>query len=203
MSLDLERFRVGSLPSLYYIPEAVSVQEEERLLREIRASKQAWKVVSGKAACMQQCLPCYLSAQLATRGSRPGAVEESSARTPLALPRAACCGTAAGVAGVWLKASRPCLSPIVARCRPPATKLGRYCAQKGLNCLALAGLAAAAAGATSGGDWHLGGRLWGAAAAQPRTRQCIPGASSCTVCPLCLPPDTVLGKSRMKKVQVM
>lgn len=48
MSLDLERFRVGSLPSLFYIPEAVGAEEEQRLLREIRASKQAWKTVSGK-----------------------------------------------------------------------------------------------------------------------------------------------------------
>lgn len=48
MSLDLERFRVGTLPSLYYIPEAIGAEEEQRLLREIRASKQAWKTVSGK-----------------------------------------------------------------------------------------------------------------------------------------------------------
>ncbi|KAL4419683.1 hypothetical protein ABPG75_006781 [Micractinium tetrahymenae] len=48
MSLDLERFRVGALPSLYYIPEAIGAEEEQRLLREIHASKQAWKVVSGR-----------------------------------------------------------------------------------------------------------------------------------------------------------
>ncbi|KAL4437805.1 hypothetical protein ABPG77_005717 [Micractinium sp. CCAP 211/92] len=48
MSLDLERFRVGTLPSLYYVPEAIGAEEEQRLLREIRASKQAWKTVSGR-----------------------------------------------------------------------------------------------------------------------------------------------------------
>ena len=46
--LDLEAYRVGRhLPSIYYIPEAIGREEEARLLREIRASKQAWKTVSG------------------------------------------------------------------------------------------------------------------------------------------------------------
>jgi hypothetical protein len=46
--LELEFYRVGShLQSLYYIPNAISPAEEAALLREIRASKQAWKTVSG------------------------------------------------------------------------------------------------------------------------------------------------------------
>jgi alkylated DNA repair protein alkB family protein 6 len=46
--MDLDKYRVGELPTLYYIPDAVSPAEEERLLREIRASKQQWKSVSGR-----------------------------------------------------------------------------------------------------------------------------------------------------------
>ena len=46
--MDLEKYRVGELATLYYIPNAVSPAEEERLLREIRASKQQWKSVSGR-----------------------------------------------------------------------------------------------------------------------------------------------------------
>ena len=46
--MDLEQYRVGQLPTLYYIPDAISPAEEERLLREIRASKQQWKSVSGR-----------------------------------------------------------------------------------------------------------------------------------------------------------
>ena len=45
--LDLEKFRVGDLQSVFYIPDAISAAEEQRLLREIRASKQQWKTVSG------------------------------------------------------------------------------------------------------------------------------------------------------------
>lgn len=46
--LDLEAFRVGTLPSLYYIPDAISPEEEQQLLCQIRAAKQAWKTVSGE-----------------------------------------------------------------------------------------------------------------------------------------------------------
>ncbi len=66
MSLDLERFRVGTLPSLYYIPEAIGAEEEQRLLREIRASKQAWKTVSGKRQVAQ------VAAALAMHGGPAG-----------------------------------------------------------------------------------------------------------------------------------
>lgn len=45
---DLDSYRVGTLPSLYYIPDAISAEEEQRLLTELRASKQAWKTVSGR-----------------------------------------------------------------------------------------------------------------------------------------------------------
>ena len=46
--MDLDKYRVVELPTLHYIPDAVSPAEEERLLREIRASKQQWKSVSGR-----------------------------------------------------------------------------------------------------------------------------------------------------------
>lgn len=38
----LGEFRVGSLPSIFYVPGFVSEDEEERLLREVHASKAKW-----------------------------------------------------------------------------------------------------------------------------------------------------------------
>jgi hypothetical protein len=55
MPIDLEGFRVGdSLSSVHYVPEYIKKEEEERLLTEIRASKQNWKTVSGGYR-----MPCF------------------------------------------------------------------------------------------------------------------------------------------------
>ncbi len=61
--LDLEQYRVGDLPTLYYVPDAITPAEEQSLLTHITASKQQWKTVSGAgrpcrlvaAACRQCC----------------------------------------------------------------------------------------------------------------------------------------------------
>ena len=45
--LDLEQYRVGDLPTLYYVPDAITPAEEQSLLTHITASKQQWKTVSG------------------------------------------------------------------------------------------------------------------------------------------------------------
>lgn len=46
-ALDLQQFRVGSLPTVFYIPNYVSTEEEQALLTDLRASKQ-WRTVSGE-----------------------------------------------------------------------------------------------------------------------------------------------------------
>ncbi|KAI3425123.1 hypothetical protein D9Q98_008895 [Chlorella vulgaris] len=46
-ALDLQQFRVGSLPTVFYIPNYVSTEEEQALLTDLRASKQ-WRTVSGR-----------------------------------------------------------------------------------------------------------------------------------------------------------
>lgn len=48
MALDLEPFRVGSLPSLYVLPEFITAAEEQRLLAAVRAAKGKWTSVSGR-----------------------------------------------------------------------------------------------------------------------------------------------------------
>lgn len=47
--LELEQYRVGDLPTLYYVPDAITPAEEQSLLDHITASKQQWKAVSGEA----------------------------------------------------------------------------------------------------------------------------------------------------------
>ena len=41
-----EKDRVGSLKTVYYIPDFISTKEEEQLLQALRRSKSAWKEVS-------------------------------------------------------------------------------------------------------------------------------------------------------------
>lgn len=48
MERDLESYRVGSLPRIYYVPEFISEAQEAQLLCEIRASKFKWTQVSGR-----------------------------------------------------------------------------------------------------------------------------------------------------------
>lgn len=38
----LEKHRIGLLPEIFYIPEYISVDDEERLCQAIRASKAPW-----------------------------------------------------------------------------------------------------------------------------------------------------------------
>ncbi|GAX80010.1 hypothetical protein CEUSTIGMA_g7449.t1 [Chlamydomonas eustigma] len=49
MRCNLESFKVGSVPDLYYLPDYVSVNEEIQLLKEITSSKQAWVQLSGRS----------------------------------------------------------------------------------------------------------------------------------------------------------
>ncbi|EIE18199.1 hypothetical protein COCSUDRAFT_54973 [Coccomyxa subellipsoidea C-169] len=44
----LEKHRIGWLPEIFYIPEYISVDDEERLCQTIRASKAPWIKVSGR-----------------------------------------------------------------------------------------------------------------------------------------------------------
>eukprot|EP00873_Tetraselmis_striata_P024315 jgi/Tetstr1/444579/TSEL_032430.t1 len=71
-SLNLEAYEVGTLPTVYYVPDYVSEAEEGQILREIRSSKCKWTQVSGrrlqnhgglvhsKGWLIQQALPSWL-----------------------------------------------------------------------------------------------------------------------------------------------
>ena len=50
--LDLGQHQVGRdrLESLFYIPDFVSIEQEAALLREVAASRQQWREVSGVLA---------------------------------------------------------------------------------------------------------------------------------------------------------
>ena len=51
----LEEFRVGSLANVYYIPEYITSEEEERLIERLRSCKIPWTEVTSKLhpACLQ------------------------------------------------------------------------------------------------------------------------------------------------------
>ena len=45
---DLERFRIGSLRSIYYVPDFVSEQAEASLLASVNTSTARWTQLSGR-----------------------------------------------------------------------------------------------------------------------------------------------------------
>lgn len=46
--LDLDSFRCGKLPDLFYVPEFISTQQEAAILAQVQAIKAGWKEVSGR-----------------------------------------------------------------------------------------------------------------------------------------------------------
>ncbi|PRW33548.1 alpha-ketoglutarate-dependent dioxygenase alkB-like protein 6 [Chlorella sorokiniana] len=88
--LDLEQFRVGDLPTLYYVPDAITPAEEQSLLTHITASKQQWKTVSGrrlqnlggivhKKGLLPAPLPSWLQPLLGKLAADTGAYGEGQA----------------------------------------------------------------------------------------------------------------------------
>lgn len=68
---------MGSLPSLFYIDAFISPEEEQRLLEELRSSRQ-WKTVSGG----RQSAPCIVNVvNYATSHPRPAWVQGAGCRT--------------------------------------------------------------------------------------------------------------------------
>lgn len=49
-----EDYRVGSLETLYYVPNFISSREEEQLLQVLKTSKAAWKEVRFKKKILRQ-----------------------------------------------------------------------------------------------------------------------------------------------------
>lgn len=43
--LDLDSFRCGKLPDLFYVPEFISTQQEAAILAQVQAIKAGWKEV--------------------------------------------------------------------------------------------------------------------------------------------------------------
>jgi alkylated DNA repair protein alkB family protein 6 len=52
--LDLERYRVGGIDSVYYVPDYLSEAEEAQVAAQLRASPEAmWQPMHGR--CVQEC----------------------------------------------------------------------------------------------------------------------------------------------------
>ena len=58
--LDLEQFRVGSLPSLFYIPDFLPKVQQDSLEQKITSAKAQWTQVIAGNSCITKQLTVML-----------------------------------------------------------------------------------------------------------------------------------------------